>query len=197
MIAGIQATSCQGVGTWYKTISEADRGFIDAVKEWLAPVPWQFFVTLEFTWNVGSETAKSKLKEHLAEIGKGMREPICFVGGMERKPGSQGASAPWHLHVLMTASGKIPENRLKELWWKKVGRGQRTLLHPEGESIDIKPFNDARLGLEYCLKFANDCHGDWFFRWLEIFNPNIPKSANHREVRRRTRGSAKIANVSG
>jgi hypothetical protein len=194
---GVQADGRQNAGTWYKTISEADRRFLSAVQQWLAPVPWQVFVTFEFTWNVDIETAKSKLREFLAEIGKELREPICFIGGMERKPRGQGASAPWHLHMLMTANGKIPENRLKELWWKKVGRGQKTLLHPEGESIDIKPFDDARLGLEYCLKFANDCNGDWFFRWLEIFNPNIPKSANHREVRRRARSAAKVTSVSG
>jgi hypothetical protein len=90
----------------------------------------------------------------------------------------------------MTASRPIPANLLKDLWWTREGRGTLSQLHPEDDSILILPFEKDQQGLEYCLKFADDCHGDWMFNWLEIFNPNIPRSAHHRVARRQKRSAA-------
>lgn len=52
----------KNAGHWYNSLSAAQRRNLDAVSEWLSPIPWQFFATLEFTWNVQDETAVAKLK---------------------------------------------------------------------------------------------------------------------------------------
>jgi hypothetical protein len=177
----------KSAGAWSNRLSEPDRRLVDAVNDWLAPIEWQFFVTLEFTWDVRSETAHSTLKEYLRRIGEQIREPVCFIAGMENESKATGMRVPWHFHLLMTAHRPIPMDLLKQIWWNMVGRGAKTLLHPEGSSVVLEQVDPERAGLEYCLKFANHCCGDWVWRWLEIFNPNIPRSADQREVRRRKR----------
>lgn len=175
--------------SWYETLSGTGRNTIDAVSEWLSPVPWQYFVTLEFPRNVSQMAAKAKLRVYLNAVEKRLRECICFIAGLEGRS-KAGFTVPWHFHMLMTASRPIPMDLLKVLWWAREGRGTRSELHPEGDSIVVLPFEADQRGLEYCLKFANDCRGDWMFKWLEIFNPNIPRSAHHRVVRRRGRSRA-------
>jgi len=170
----------------HETLSSADRNAINAVSEWLSPVPWQYFVTLEFPWNVGQMAATVELEEYLNAVEQQLRESVCFIAGLEGKS-KAGINVPWHFHMLVTASRQIPMDLLKELWWAREGRGTRSELHPEGDSIVVLPFEADRHGLEYCLKFANDCRGDWMFKWIEIFNPDIPRSADHRVVRRRKR----------
>ena len=179
---------------WYRTLPETDRVLIDAVGDWLAPVPWQFFATLEFPRNVRSETAVSKLKEWLNNTERQLRDSICFVAGLEERSKS-GAPVPAHFHILMTASRPIPASVLEDGWRAMVGRGTRSPLHPEGDSVVLEAVNPAGNALAYCLKFANDCRGDWMFKWLEIFNPNIPRSANHHLVRRRKRGAVDARRV--
>ena len=168
---------------------------MDAVNDWLTPVPWQFFVTVEFTWDVRHETAVSKLKEYLRRISEQIREPVCFIAGMENESKTTGMRVPWHFHLLMTAHRPIPEDLLRQVWWNMVGRGTKTLIHPEGSSVVLEQVDPERAGLEYCLKFANHCQGEWIHRWLEIFNSNIPISADHRQVRRRKRGERSKVSV--
>jgi hypothetical protein len=119
--------------------------------------------------------------------------------GKERKPRSVGMEVPWHFHVLMTAHCPIPPQLIEDSWRKLVGPGKsrdgrRT---PGGDSVNVQSFNDEKRGAEYCLKLINDCNGDWNFRWLELFNPNIPPSdsMNHRKLRNQAR-SAKQASMS-
>jgi hypothetical protein len=170
----------------YHILTESDRNVLKVLSDWLAPIPWQFFLTLEFPWNVARHTATVRFHDYLNSAEKRLGDSICFIAGVEGKS-KFGELVPWHIHLLMTSSRPIPANLLKELWWAREGRGTRSEIHPEGDSIIVLPFDAEKRGLEYCLKFANDCRGDWMWNWLEIFNPNIPSSAHHRVARRRRR----------
>lgn len=181
--------------TWYSVLSLEDRQFADAVALWLAPVRWQYFVTLEFTRDVVPATAIATLKKYMSRVGEAHREPICFVGGLENESKVTGMKVRRHFHLLLTAQLPIPATILKQHWRDLVGVGAKDRLQPEGSSIVVEPVDPQRPGIEYCLKFANHCNGEWIFRWLEIFNPKIPRSANYREVRQRRRAAARSASI--
>ena len=53
---------------WYSRIPFHDRRAVDAVAKWLRPIPWQWFVTLTFPWDVRDATAVRKLRLLLNEL---------------------------------------------------------------------------------------------------------------------------------
>ena len=176
---------------WYQMIAPQDRAAVDAVAEWLRPVPWQWFVTLTFPWNVRAETADRKLKGWIDLVEKDLRNRMCFVAGKERKPDSLGIQVPWHFHLLATSLVPIPKHVLELHWTRMVGSGQLHIADGVAipETILAEPYQEHKVGPEYCLKSMNDCLGEWRFRWLELFNPAITKQTsrpNHRtNVQRR------------
>jgi hypothetical protein len=111
-------------GAWYRALSRDDRILIDAVKTWLSPIRWQHFVTLEFPWHVRAETAAAKLREFLNNVERELRDSVCFIGGLEEQSKS-GEPVPAHFHLLVTSARPIPEQLLKEVWWRMVGHGAR------------------------------------------------------------------------
>lgn len=160
---------------------------LDATATWLRPVSWQWFVTYTFPWNVRFETGVARFRTAIQRMQADLRNTICFVAGMERLPQR---GVPWHFHALLTAAVPIPQQLVRETWWKLVGRGNRTPAHPEGDSVEVSRYDDERVGPEYCLKRMNDCDGEWIHRRLELFNPNIPPSGSAHEDRLRRRVAA-------
>jgi len=77
-----------GKYNWYTAIPERDRIVIDATAKWLRPVPWQWFVTLTFSWNVRGETADLKLKQWLNTVERELKARVCFVASKQCKPPS-------------------------------------------------------------------------------------------------------------
>ena len=202
-----------GINNWYTMIPERERQVVDATAKWLRPVPWQWFITLTFPWNVRSETADARLKQWLNQIERTLRTRVCFVAGKERKPRSHGMEVPWHFHLLVTAMVDLPKGLLENTWRDLVSRrgrrrryddavgthlaGDDVLLikdslrgqESKDDSVLVESYNDNRLGPEYCLKSISSCDGDWFFRWLELFNPRIKQtsSPSHSKIRTRAR----------
>jgi hypothetical protein len=187
---------------WYTLIPDRDRKVVDATAKWLRPVPWQWFVTLTFPWNVRSETADAKLKQWLNLTERTLRTKVCFVVGKERKPHSYGMEVPWHFHLLVTSMVDIPKELLVESWTtlvspaarrqqevEVVGSGALGEVVPFDDSVVVESYKHNRLGPEYCLKSINNCNGEWCFRWLELFNPRIRQTSfpNHVKVRNRSR----------
>jgi hypothetical protein len=174
---------------WYTQIPASDRQVVDAVSRWLAPVPWQLFATFTFPWDVATSTADAYFRRFINDLERALRHNVCFVAGKERKTSSLEAKVSWHFHAALTAHCHIPLSLVEELWRRIAGKGKKTVTHPEGDSIDVRAFDRDRMAIEYCLKSMNHCEGEWRFRWLELFNPNIPWSGamNHRKVRQRKR----------
>lgn len=188
----MEAAQHKKAAAWYQRIPDSDRQMVDAVATWLAPIHWQFFVTLTFRWNVREDTAIKHLRGFISNIQRELRSRVCFVAGKERRSASTSAEVPWHFHVLLTAKVPITEDLIRSSWRSQAGPGKRTPSHPEGDSADIRPYDPERRGVEYCLKLVNNTDGDWLSAWLEYFNPNIPWSGknSHKSVRQRRRARA-------
>ena len=211
-----------GNANWYTSIAEKDRIVVDATAKWLRPVPWQWFITLTFPWNVRSETADAKLKQWLNLIEQKLRTRVCFVAGKERKPRVHGMEVPWHFHLLVTSMVDLPKGLLEDTWRKLLSRPGRHRqdghfadvrltgdednisidnLKSQGRKYDkvlVESYDHNRLGPEYCLKSISSCDGDWYFRWLELFNPRIKLTScpSHRKIRARTRFAAEQSRIS-
>lgn len=184
-----------GPNNWYTLIPAQERQEIDAITKWLSPVPWQWFVTLTFSWNVKGETADLKFNKWLDAVERELKARVCFVAGKERKPDSHGMEVPWHFHLLATSDVAIPHQLLVRTWQRVEGRARRSsgTQRQKDEIVLVESFKDNRGGPEYCLKSLNDCSGDWSFRWLELFNPLIKQTSrpNHDKIRQRARFTAR------
>jgi hypothetical protein len=180
---------------WYTLIPENERQELDAIAKWLSPVPWQWFVTLTFSWNVRSETADLKLKRWLDAVESELRARVCFIAGKERKPDSHGMAVPWHFHLLATSDVAIPLELLVQKWKRAEGRARWSsgTQREKDEIVLVESFKQNSRGPEYCLKSINACGGDWFFRWLELFNPLMKQTGRprHDKIRQRVRFEAR------
>jgi hypothetical protein len=172
---------------WYSRISQSDRRPVDAVATWLAPVQWQLFATFTFERQVTAATADSYFRKLINHLEKNLRGSVCFVAARERKTSTGGVEGAWHFHALLTSHSPIPTAMVENSWRNLVGKGHRTQAHPLGDSVDVRPFDQGKRGVEYCLKLVNDCDGDWFVKRLEEFHPDIPftSASNHHAQRRR------------
>jgi hypothetical protein len=175
----------------YDRINQQDRDVVDAVANWLRPIPWQWFATLTFHWNVRSETADLKLRQWINTIERETRERMCYVFGKEKKGPSLGKTVPWHFHLLATSKADLPKELLESVWQKLVGKGERMEIDGDVnyDSILVEPYSTHQKGAEYCLKSLGDSGGEWGFRWLDLFNPKVAGTArpSHRSVRQRAR----------
>jgi len=174
---------------WYANMAPNDRAFADSMADWVGDVPWQLFCTFTFPWNVSRKTADMQLRLLLNDLESHLKTQICFLAGKEMKPPSLGIGVPYHFHVLMAAHYPIPADQVAETWRHMVGKGKITPLCPEGDSALVTLFDERQRGVQYCVKRANCCHGDWSFRWLELFSSKIPLSGSmtHRKIRQRKR----------
>ena len=92
----------------------------------------------------------------------------------------------------------MPKKLLEESWRTLVSPAAQRIREAEAvndsiatedrfvdDSVVVEPYKDNRRGPEYCLKSLNTCHGEWCFRWLELFNPRIKQTSfpNHAKIR--------------
>lgn len=168
-------------------LSPRDRQAVDAVCQWLRPIPWQWFVTATFSGNIRAETAVGKLRQFANQLERFSRANVCYVAGQESKPCLNGLRVPWHFHILLASRARIPQEPIEAIWRGIVGRGSGA-----GESHDsvlVAPYAVHSLGPEYCLKAMNDAYGDWHIHRLEHFLPDLPGTSkpNDRTLRRARR----------
>jgi hypothetical protein len=177
--------------TWYTRIPYRDRLAVDAVSEWLRPIRWQWFVPLTFHWNVRAETADKRLRRWINLVERAVGNRMCFVAGMERVPSRDGIVVPWHYHLLVTAVPDLPNDLLENAWLdlNRLSKAKDEDDEHEDDSVLVRSYKRHSMGPEYCLKKMNDCHGDWLFRWLELFLPHQKQSSfpNARKIRQRKR----------
>lgn len=102
------------------------------------------------------------------------RTSLCRNGGALALPHAKDPRCPSQMTLFKTIGGGLSV--------KRTVRSDA----PQCDSIDVRPFDDQKRGVAYCLKLMNDFGGDWHFRWLELLNPNIPNSGlmNHRKMLR-------------
>lgn len=166
---------------WYDGMQHRNRVIVDALAEWVRPIPWQYFVTVEFPWNVRPETADRKFKALINELERDMKTRIGYVVGKESRSKS-GAVVPWHFHCCLTALKPINESQIVESWGRLVHR----TTSPGDDVVRVEPYNAAQRGVEYITKMIGTLEAEWDFNWLHLFNPAIecaPK-LDHRSQRR-------------
>lgn len=155
-----------------------------AVAEWLQPVPWQLFATLEFPWNAKPETATSKFDQMINTMERTLRTRVCCVNASETRS-KTGAMVPLHIHASFASAKPIPRQLVAGAWAEGVGRTNSV----GGDLARVEPFNPAMGGISYIVKLINDPDCEWGFRNVHLFNGNIqiePKTdhASLRSARR-------------
>jgi hypothetical protein len=168
--------------TWPQRLSARDHEAVDAIVEWVKPVPWQWFITLTFPWNVSWQTAVRKLRQFARGLEKVTKAKVCFVAGQESRPAQYGMNVPYHFHMLLTGQEILAQEAIVEIWQGLVSWNQ-----PANEARDnfsVAAYDFRSPGAEYCFKRLND-DGDWHFHNLEHFLPSAPgpRKPNHRTVR--------------
>jgi hypothetical protein len=180
-------------GSWYQRLQGNERQVVEEFAEWLRPVPWQQFVTLEFPWNARHETANNKLKELMARLGKELNTRICYVAALESES-KTGMPLQQHFHVLLASLSTIPGSLVRSTWMAVVGR---TSSDPKkSDLVDIKSFNSELRSVEYLFKHVAR-ETEWDMRWVELFHPGIGgrKTRNHRSIRQKRRWDAQLARI--
>lgn len=76
--------------TWLQRLSAQDRKAVDAIVHWIKPVPWRWFITLTFPWNVRWQTAVKKLRQFAQRLEEHTKARVCFVTGQESRPAQLG-----------------------------------------------------------------------------------------------------------
>jgi hypothetical protein len=182
---------------WLHSIPALDRQAVDAVANWLRPVPWQWFATFTLSGNIREETATGKLRNFANDLEKFLRKNICFVAGQESKSCLYGLRIPWHFHLLLASYSILSKEAIEATWLRQVGRrsGQGKIQ----ESVLVEPYEAHRLGSEYCLKQMNDANSGWHLHRLEHFLPDLPNPSkpNHRTLRSARRARQQAAPSSG
>jgi hypothetical protein len=154
------------------------------VAEWLRPVPWQIFATLEFPWSAKPETAGHKFAHLIDMMERSLRTRVCSLYAAETRS-KYGAIVPLHFHAAFTATRTITCQLVAGIWNPEVGRSNLM----GGDLAQVEAFDPTKGGIAYILKHINGPDCTWDFRNVHLFNRNIrfvPKTdhASLRSARR-------------
>lgn len=148
---------------------------------WLSIVPWQLFVTFEFTWNISDAQARKVFAAYIDALERAHHAPIAYLRGDEKRPGVRR-----HFHAVLASHARLSEDIVKRQWFKVAGRGHL------GDSIEVLSYEPGRGADSYGLKNMNELDCDWAFWNLELYidvpedpdRPRLHGSARRRWARR-------------
>ena len=173
-----------------RTIPARDRDVVTTIEKWIHPIPWQWFITLTFPWEVREETAMNKLRQFANELERFARTSVCFVGGRESRSKKTGMSVPHHFHLLLVSRGVVTAEDIGMIWRGLVARRRSEL--SRYDCIKVESYDPDARGAKYCLKQLTDDYGEWITHRLGQFLPGLPGPSrpNHRTVRNARRAKA-------
>jgi hypothetical protein len=179
--------------TWYRRIQGSELETVNALAEWLSPIPWQLFVTLAFPWNVASETADRKLREFINCLEKTLRSRVCHVAARESES-KAGAGVPWHFHVLLTSLETIPADLVDSTWLKLAGRSSS--ISDRSDLALTRSFNNQVRAVEYLFKHVAS-ETEWDMRLVELFHPSMGErqTLKHLSKRQKRRWDSQLARI--
>jgi hypothetical protein len=151
------------------TYLEQSHHAINAAADWLRPVPWQLFTTLEFPGRARPEIASAKFGEFINTMERNLRSRVGSVHVLESKSKDRGERVPLHIHSALTANKPIDPRLVSSAWHARVGRTDPT----SSELVLTRPFDPEMGGIEYILKQIDDPDCEWDFRNVHLFNPNV------------------------
>ena len=146
-----------------------------ATAEWLQPIPFQLFATLEFPWIANSEAAHKQWARLINTIERSMRSRVCHVSAFENRSKS-GGMVTLHIHSALAALNPIPPQLVTDTWLSLVGRTKSL----QSDLVKIEPLNDSKSAVPYILKQIGDPDCDWDFHNVHLFNPLV-QSAPQRD----------------
>jgi len=151
-----------------------------ATAEWLRPVPWQLFATLEFPWNASHKTASRLFDSLINKLERFMRTRVCFLRALENRS-KRGERVPVHIHSALACLRPISPQLVSGIWFASVGRPDSK----ESDLVEIESFDSSMSGVDYIVKQMGDPDCEWDIRNVHLFNPDVkpePKS-DHASLR--------------
>ncbi len=114
----------------------SDTQLLRAWGQFLGRVPWQFFVTLTFRFEVGRAPAVREAQQFCTHVGQATRSPVAWLLAPERH-----RSGSWHVHVLLVG---VPGEIVGPvaMWRQRNGR------------VDVREVTDGTLIVIYATKSA-------------------------------------------
>jgi hypothetical protein len=144
----------------------ADLKTVEEYANWLKMVLWKLFATLTFAYRVSDPQADKILAEFANRLERVLRCDVGFVCGSEKRLSGCGKPACGrHFHVLLTSVAPMHPALVKWLWQSMAGN------RSDDAGALVEPYDPARGGAQYLLKFINKVDGDWSFRKLHLFHP--------------------------
>ena len=116
--------------------------------EWLEPVPWQLFATLEFPYRASQETARHKFDAMASLIERSTRTRLCYVYAAEQRDRSGVVSVPLHIHAAFASLKTLTPQLVRGMWIGGVGRRDSVA----SDLAVVKPFDPSKDGLAYIVK---------------------------------------------
>jgi hypothetical protein len=148
---------------------EESHHAISAAADWLRPVPWQLFTTLEFPRGARPEVATAKFGEFIDTLERNLRSRVCSVHVLESKSKDSGERVPLHIHSALTAIKPIDPRLVSSAWHARVGRTDPT----SSDLVLTRPFDPEMGGIDYILKQIEDPDCEWDVRNVHLFHPNV------------------------
>lgn len=146
---------------------QADCETVNQAAKWLKQVDWKLFCTFTFpAWRVPDERADKTFATFVNHLERAIKSDIAYVRGDEKNlaSGSRSESGR-HFHVLLTSLAPLNPTFVSWLWTETVGN------RSDDASAEVEPYNPARKGPEYVLKYINNVNGGWKVGKLELFHP--------------------------
>lgn len=140
----------------------------DAVANWLQPIRWQLFATLEFPWRARPETASRKFAELVDKMERSLRTRVCYVNATETRS-KTGAIVPLHFHAAFTAVRPISHQLVAGIWNASIGRATSEA----GDLALVEPYDLSRDGIRYITKLMADPDCGLDLRNVHLFNKAI------------------------
>jgi hypothetical protein len=156
----------------------ADNKIRDEYADWIKLVDWQLFGTLTFAWRINDERKLSMFDEFINRLERAVRSDLAYVRGDEKK--ISGCGKPpcgLHFHVLLTSVANLEPAFVESLWMSLAGSGN------DDAGARVEAYSPNLRGVEYALKFVNKPEGNWSFRNLHLFHPQL--SLQHLAPRQR------------
>jgi hypothetical protein len=148
-----------------------DKNAINKLACWVRTVNWKFFCTFTFAWKVSDQQAEKVFAEFVNRLEHQLRCEICFVRGDEKRFSGCGKPASArHFHVLLTCIAPVNAKYIESVWQSMAGN------RSDGAGALVENYDPQENGAAYVLKCINQPEGDWAFRNLELFHPELKET---------------------
>lgn len=115
---------------------ERYRQTVRAYADVIRARPWDFFVTLTFSFSIPLERAVEEIsRKYLRRLHQRAGRGVSYFLVLERSP----QNGRWHVHGLIGNSGRLTARDLQDAW-------------KAGALTDVRLYNPELGGVEYMLK---------------------------------------------